>query len=430
MLIRHFWQRRFVLTSSSRENQDSEPLPANREPNWLSCLTSGFLYYYLTSMIVALAVVFGHDLLPRSRHPLAKQDDALHAFANWDGEWYLRIVHNGYAYDATKPSSVAFFPAYPLLAWGIVRATGVDPVVALLIVSHTALIAAFALALAYVRLRFPNDKQEFGGYVLLSLGMFPTALFFRMAYSESLFVFLTVLCLYGMERRWPLVLLGVLVGVATATRPVGLALLPPFVLHVWRRSESAQQFGFRVAWLLPLSVWGIVAYMGYQWRVFGEPLAFVKTQANWRVYRPASLSEKVVALVTFKPVWGVFSSSYPGYWRGRTVYPNPFASLSLLNPLFFLAGSMLILIGLCRRWLSASEILLACFLLLIPYAASSYEMHMSGMGRFVAAIFPLHLVLGQFLARLRGPFAALLLSVSACFLSWYAALFAAWYQFY
>ena len=57
-------------------------------------------------------------------------------------------------------------------------------------------------------------------------------------------------------------------------------------------------------------------------------------------------------------------------------------------------------------------------------------MHMAGMGRFVAAIFPLHLVMGQILVRLRGPLAALLLSVSACFLALYAALFAAWYPIY
>jgi hypothetical protein len=231
-----------------------------------------------------------------------------------------------------------------------------------------------------------------------------------------------------MERRWPLGVLALVIGLATATRPVGLALLPPFVLHVWHRSASGREFGFRLTWLLPLSLWGIASYMGYQWLAFGEPLAFMKTQANWHVYRPSSLSEKIGALVTLKPIWGAFSPSSPGYWLRRTIYANPFASLSLMNPFLFLAAIILIILGLRRRWLSASEVLLACSLLLIPYVASSYEMHLAGMGRFVATIFPLHLVLGQILARLRSPVAALLLSVSACFLAVYAALFAAWYQ--
>jgi hypothetical protein len=183
-------------------------------------------------------------------------------------------------------------------------------------------------------------------------------------------------------------------------------------------------------WLLPLSLWGIVAYMGYQWQAFGEPLAFLKTQANWRSYRPSSLAEKALALMTLKPVWGVFTPSTPAYWLRHALYPNPFASLSLMNPLFFVAALVLLLLGLRQRWLSSSEVLLAGGLLLIPYVASSYEMHMAGMGRFVAAIFPIHLVLGQILTRLRGPLAAGWLCISACFFALYAALFAAWYPIY
>jgi hypothetical protein len=418
------------LNKESQANQHAEPLPSNLGRDWLSFLSTGFLYYYLTTMIVIMAVVLGHDLLPRSQHPLAKPGDALHAFANWDGEWYLSIVTSGYSYDSAKPSSVAFFPVYPLLAQGLAHATGLDPVVSLLIVLHASLIAAFALIIAYVRLRYSDNKRELGDYVLLSLGLFPTTFFFRMAYSESLFVLLLILCLYGMERRWPLLVVALLVGSATAVRPVGLALLPPFLLHVWHRSASGQQFGIRLTWLLPLSLWGIVTYMSYQGVVFGDPLAFLKTQANWRIYRPSSLSEKAIALVTLKPLWGVFVPSSPAYWLRHTSYPNPFASLSLMNPLFFVAAVVFIVLGLRQRWLSSYEVLLACFLLLIPYTANSYEMHMAGMGRFVAAILPLHLVLGQILACLRGPLAALCLAVSASFLVLYAGLFAAWYPIY
>ena len=159
------------MRTTSPEDRQSTAHPSNTARDWFGCLSTGFLYYYLTSMIVGIAVVFGHDLLPRSGHPLAKQDDALHAFANWDGEWYLRIVTSGYAYDASKPSTVAFFPAYPLLSWGLATATGVDPVVSLLLVAHACLIAAFALTLAYVRVRFPDARQELGQYVLLSLAV-------------------------------------------------------------------------------------------------------------------------------------------------------------------------------------------------------------------------------------------------------------------
>ena len=169
--------------------------------------------------------------------------------------------------------------------------------------------------------------------------------------------------------------------------------------------------------------------MGYQWQAFGEPLAFVKTQAHWRVLRSSSVFEKFLVLATLKPVWGAFVPSCEEYWRNHTIYSNPFASSSLMNPLLFFAALVVFAIGLWRRWLSWYETLMAFFLLLIPYI-NSYETYMTSMGRYVAVIFPLYLVLGQMLARLRGPLAALLLCVSAGFLTLYAALFAARYPFF
>jgi hypothetical protein len=235
------------LLSESEASQGTKPL-ANSGSDWLSCLSRGFLYYYFTSTIVVVAAVLGNDLLPRPKHPLAKAGDALHAFANWDGEWYERIVTSGYAYDPARPSSVAFFPAYPLLARGLACSTGLDPAVSLLVVSHVSLVAAFALSIAYVRLRYSDGRAGLGEYVVLSLGLFPTTFFFRLVYSEALFILLSVLCLYGMARRWPLLILAMSVGVATAARPVGLALVPPFVLHVWHRSASGRQFAARLTW--------------------------------------------------------------------------------------------------------------------------------------------------------------------------------------
>jgi hypothetical protein len=74
------------VSAPSQASQHSEPLPSNVGRDWLSCLSTGFLYYYLTSMMVVVAAVLGHDLLPRAKHAVAKSTDALHAFANWDGE--------------------------------------------------------------------------------------------------------------------------------------------------------------------------------------------------------------------------------------------------------------------------------------------------------------------------------------------------------
>jgi hypothetical protein len=130
-------------------------------------------------MIVIVAAVLGHDLILPTKFPLSKPEDALHGFANWDGEWYLRIAQSGYDYDPSQPSSVAFFPAYPLLARGVSRVLGVDPVVSLLVVSHASLIAAFALTVAYVRLRFPDCILFSRGVFGISVRFFHRSLLVR-----------------------------------------------------------------------------------------------------------------------------------------------------------------------------------------------------------------------------------------------------------
>ena len=83
--------------------------------------------------------------------------------------------------------------------------------------------------------------------------------------------------------------------------------------------------------------------------------------------------------------------------------------------------------GSSGRWLSLEEVSLGALLLLIPYVTRAYEMQMGSMGRFVAVVFPIYLVLGQLLVRLPGPVRAALLSLSGLFLATYTALYAARY---
>ena len=104
-------------------------------------------------------------------------------------------------------SSVAFFPGYPLLVAMLCKATGMPLAWGALAVSHAFLLASFVLLFVYL-LRRGNGAFQTGTssasrlplYTLLAFGLFPPTFFLRMAYSESLFVFLSVLAMYGIER--------------------------------------------------------------------------------------------------------------------------------------------------------------------------------------------------------------------------------------
>jgi hypothetical protein len=385
----------------------------------------GLICYALTSTIVVLGVAFGHRFLELpSDHPIEK-GDLLSSFANYDGVWYKAIVTHGYTYDPDKRSSVAFFPVFPLLVASLMQVTNLGPDLAFLIVSHACLAALFVLVALYLRPKMAGSMHGLTTYVLLSMGLMPATLFFRMAYSESLFVLLSVLVLFGMERRWPLLVIALIIGFATAVRPVGIGLLAPFLLHCWHRSSTRRNFIFKTVGLLPIAIWGIAAYAAYQHICFNEPFAFVKAQSRWGFTH--TLLEKLHALLSYKPFRDVYDPFSPAFWGSREAFPrNPFFSWAAVNPPYFALAVILVLIGAWQRWLSSYEVTMAAALLLIPYCTRSDEMGMASHARFAAAVFPVYLVLGNVLARLPGVVTGSLLGVSAFYLGIFSALFATW----
>jgi hypothetical protein len=398
--------------------------------NWLDHLCTGVVFYYLTSLVAVFGVMFGHDYVWPTTLGQSRRGDLLDAFNNWDGEWFNRIANEGYQYDPDQMSSVAFFPAFPLLGRWLADLTGWPTAVALLATAHLALAGAFVVLAAYWYERVAHDRPQAPQWALLAFGLWPMTFFFRMGYSESLFLLFAVTVLYGLQRRWPLALVAVVAGAATATRPVGVALLPALALALWQQSPSMGGRTWRLCWLLPLGCWGLLAYMVFQAAVFGDPLAFAHTQTHWRVRAAVAAEQKAWALTTLEPLWSPFHPSSPCGWQTREGQPDPTFSPHLANPIYFVAAGVLVLVGGWRRWLNAAELWLAAGLLLIPYVTRSYEMCSSSMGRFAALAFPIYLVLGHGLTRIPPAVAAALLALSAVVMGIYAALFGSWYSFY
>ena len=396
-------------------------------PGWLDHIATGLLYYYLTSLIPILGVVFGFGYVMPPLNSPSKPGSILAAFANWDGNWYKTILEYGYHYDLRVESSVVFFPGFPLLGRLANDLLGCGPDLALLIVAHLCLAGSFVVLAAYVHRRYGPCSPNLVAYILLAFGLFPVTFFFRMAYSESLFVLSTLIALYAMQMRWPLPVIAAIVGLSTAVRPVGVALLVPLFLQIWATRPTLAARLRQAILLASLACWGIAAYMVYQQLAFAEPLAFVKAQARWCLRPPVPLAEKLQSLVLLEPIWSVYAPSSPAYWERNDRFSDPVFSMLFLNPLYFLVAIALVIVGGAKGWLTRNELALAVGLLLIPYVTRSHEMCMASMGRFAAAAFPLYLVLGQSLYRLPRGLAAGLLSVSGFFLAIYAALFACGY---
>jgi hypothetical protein len=392
-------------------------------------MSHGVIVYYLTTFIVFCGAAFGHGFLQPASHQWTKQRPLWDCFANWDGDWYAKIAREGYQYDPGRLSNISFFPAFPLLGRAVADVTGIQMETALLIVAQLSLVATFVVLARYLRHRIDASNSDAAAWALLAFGVWPTAMFCRMAYSESLFLLSAVISLYAMERRWPLVAIALVIGFATATRSVGVCLLVPFAWHVWR--ESAPFWGLvRRLWLLPVACWGLLAFMSFQYWAFGEPLAFAQAQDNWRVRPAAPATTRCLDLLLLEPVRAVFDPASPCYWARPAEERNPLFSLRLANPLYWLAALALVGIGTWKRWLTAYEWSLALALLLVPYLLRSHDMCMFGMGRFTAVAFPIYLVMGHLQARLPSTIAAMVMAISGFFLAAYAALFVAWYRIF
>jgi hypothetical protein len=392
-------------------------------------LQIGLSCYALTTLLVVLGVCMGHRLLTYRSTILPKPADLTGCFANWDGNWFAMIVREGYSFQAHVQSSTAFFPAYPCLAQLYRKATGARVETALLIVSHISFACGLVLLAAYVQRRGGHAPEHLTSFVVLSAAVFPTTFFFRMAYSESLFCFLAILSFYLMERRSPLWLVALVIGLATAARIPGICLLLPFTVHLWRVSAGKRDFAKKLAVLAPLGCWGIAAFILYCIFKFGEPMAFAKAQAVWHLRLPSSVGQKIHSLAVLEPVRAVFDASSPCYWKRLSFDRNPVFSLSAANPLYFGLGCLLVAVGAWKRWLSSPEWIFSAALLGMSYVGRGYEMGMNSSGRFVAVVFPIYLVLGHLLCRCSPPVAAGLLAGSTVLLTIYSALFAAGYYF-
>lgn len=404
---------------------------AGKPIGWGLWIDTAFLYW-VSSAIVVLGMSLGHFYLADSQHQdhfhTPHRADLIAAFANWDGQWYIRIARDGYFYDPKAMSSVAFFPAFPLAGRCVAWVTGLDYDLALTLVANLSFFLALGLFGDYLRRR-PESASGSVLYAPLVLALFPVGFFFRMAYSDSLFLLLAILVLYGLVRQWPILFVAALVGLATAARPVGVALIPPLVLAGWRRYGSSSRRLAVLALVAPLCIWGLAAYMIFQNARFGDPLAFVKTQDHWRFRERASREEQLLAAMTLETLWTVYEESSSAYWRRHDRELGPAFSLQFANPLYFTAMALLVGYGAWRRWLSTEEVLYAAGVLLIPYLSHGHDACMNSHARYALAAFPAYLVLGRLLTLLPPTYAAMILALFGFLLGAYAALFGGWFLF-
>lgn len=231
----------------------------------------------LATMFVALRFLSG---------PLPGIGSALKLLTHWDGGPYAWVAeHGGYPPivdpSFTKdPLSVytAWPPGYPMVIWLVMHLLpGVSAASTAVLVSH---LAALAMLIVLARLLHREVDAGIADRTLLFLIAFPSAFFFSVAYSESLFLLLAIGALYcARQGRWWWA--GLLTAGAGATRVVGVLIGIALAYEYLRQRDWKIR---RVRWdvlALGLVPAGLAGYMFYLWDRYGDPLVFLHAQAFW-----------------------------------------------------------------------------------------------------------------------------------------------------
>ncbi|MFC1959722.1 hypothetical protein ACFLYO_03325 [Chloroflexota bacterium] len=175
------------------------------------------LAQYPAEMPASYLAVYAGDVSPGDNIVV---EYLLEPWLRWDAHWYTGIAAAGY--DGI-PGATAFPPLYPLLIRWLGQLLGGQFLLAALLISNGAALAAFMLLHRLV-------TQDHGRYLanrtLVYLALFPAGFVFLLPYTESLF-FMLVLgsLLVARQEKWAWA--AVLGALATVTRWQGAVLVLP-----------------------------------------------------------------------------------------------------------------------------------------------------------------------------------------------------------
>jgi len=214
---------------------------------------------------------------------------------------------------------------------------------------------------------------------------FPTAMFFPLIYTESLFLaFLIAFFYYGQKRSWlAAALLGLL---ATLTRNVGIFLWPVYLIFVYSEigSQNIKQkiiiiIKKKEFWYSLLIPAGLLIFCLYSYSRSGDLLAFIHGQKSWSGSRSFTWPWRTI----YNIINTIFIKTI------NQVYPFVFTRI-----IIFEFGSFLLLLSAFIYWFIKKNWPYAvfCFLNALLF---SCMLPMFSVNRFVAVIFPVFIFLAE-----------------------------------
>lgn len=193
-------------------------------------------------------------------------------WANFDGEHYLSIAMFGY-----KDLQLAFFPAYPFLMNIFSKLIGSDTASYLwsgIIISNILFFGSLLLLWKIIKLDY---SEKIAKIAIILLLVFPTSFYFGAVYTESLFLFSSLLTyyLYKKNKYFLSGLVGILM---TLTRLYGVFVIIMVLIDMLQNKTSISKIVKEKIYLIGLSASGLFIYMWYLVKNYNDPFAFYNLQ--------------------------------------------------------------------------------------------------------------------------------------------------------
>lgn len=236
-----------------------------------------FIRYRLVIIIaVGARVVLALFSLLASNIP---SEDFAASWSHWDGFRYLNIAEDWYGRGHGR--EIVWYPLYPL---AINMTTFLLKDAATAAVTLSILFSIIASILLFKLTRLDFDERT-ATLAVLFMNIFPTSFFLQAAYTESLFLTLTIGAFYWF-RKEGFILSGVLGALATATRPNGIILIPALLVEAFSKKRSKEYWKKAIVALSAMGI-GFGAYLGLNQLKFGNSFYYL---AIYREYQNQELA--------------------------------------------------------------------------------------------------------------------------------------------
>ena len=348
--------------------------------------------FFIWRLLLFLAAYTGSLLLPfEPRFPYSdvyllpsRLPAWLWSFANFDGVHYLTIAAKGYSAKFTQ----VFFPLFPVILGILQNILFFFPsLLVALTISNLFFLSALFVFYKLLRIDYDNIVIK---WIFIFLLLTPTSFFFASLYTEGMFLLLVVSAFYfARKKRW--IAASVAVGLASATRFVGIFLLPA-LLWEWHKNRIKNQesrimntnniltsyFLLLTSPVLYIAPLGLIVYMIYLQINFGDALYF------WHAQPVFGAAREGTGIVLLPQV----------FWRYFKILTSvPANQLSFWIPLAeFVAtlSAIFLLIFAHRRKIRFSYLIYSWPALILPTLTGT----LSSMPRYILIIFPIFIVLG------------------------------------